>query len=270
MFFNDFEKYLKCAQSLNLAGDTAVYVHDKTKDIAESQMNENLKNMSSYFKTNQLIINLNKGRTDTMIFRMSSRLSKCGKKLTLCYDNRVIYTTKMYKYLGTILSSTLPFSTNFDRIYKKQPPKLCSLYLLCMCFNSSAKARLFKVMILSCITYNCTINLNLAHTQRQKLHTINQFARKIIQKKQTSTENEIKKHSIMLVHKFIQKEICENFKDYFKIQSHDRVTGNSNYLLQIPKTKLEFAKNEFFSMGVTLYNKLPTKTQKNKNITGFR
>ena len=57
MFFNDFEKCLKHSQSLNFADDTVVYVHGKTKDIVQSQLNEDLKNMSTYFKTNQLIIN---------------------------------------------------------------------------------------------------------------------------------------------------------------------------------------------------------------------
>ena len=74
----------------------------------------------------------------------------------------------------------------------------------------------------------------------------------------------------MLVCKCIQKETCENFKDYFKIQSNDRVTRNNNYLLQIPKTKLKFAKNGFFSMDVTFYNELPTKTRKIKNFNAFR
>ena len=91
MFFNDFEKCLKRSQSLNFADDTVVYVHGKTKDIVESQLNEDLKNMSTYFKTNQF-----------------------GKKLNLYYDGRVIHATETYKYLGTILDSTLPLSTNFD------------------------------------------------------------------------------------------------------------------------------------------------------------
>ena len=79
-------------------------------------------------------------------------------------------------------------------------------------------------MILPCITYNCTVNLNLTQTQRQKLQTIDRLAEKIIGKKQTSIENEIKKHSVTLVCKCAQKETYENFKDYFKIQSHDQVT----------------------------------------------
>ena len=119
MFFNDFEKCLKHLQSLNFADNTVVYVRGKTKDIVKSQLNEDLKNMSTYFKTNQLVINLNKGKTETMIFGTSYRRSKCVKKLNLYYDNRVIHATETYKYLGTILDSTLSFRTNFDRMYKK-------------------------------------------------------------------------------------------------------------------------------------------------------
>ena len=74
----------------------------------------------------------------------------------------------------------------------------------------------------------------------------------------------------MLVRKYVQKETWENSKDYYKIQSHDRVTRNKNYLAQIPKTKLKYAKNGFFSMRVTLYNKLPTKTRKIENFNAFR
>ena len=130
MFFNDFEKCLKHSQSLNFADDPVVYVHGKTKDIAKSQLNEDLKNMSTYFKTNQLIINLNSGKTETMMFGTSCRLSKSGKKLTLYYDDRVIHATETYKNLGKILDSTLSFSTNFDRMYKITTCKLRRLYPL--------------------------------------------------------------------------------------------------------------------------------------------
>ena len=73
----------------------------------------------------------------------------------------------------------------------------------------------------------------------------------------------------MLACKCVRKEIFENFKDHFKTQSHDRVTRNNNYLLQIPKKKLKYAKNGFFSMGVTLYNELPTKTRQIENVNAF-
>ena len=183
------------------------------------------------------MINLNRGQTETTTFGTSCRLSKCSKKLNLYYDERVKHATETYKYLGTDLDSAFSFSINFDKMHKKTTFKLRRLYSLRMYFDSFTKAKIFKAAILPCITYNCTVKLNLTQTQRQKLQVIDRLAEKIIGKKQTSIENEIKKHSVMLVRKCVQKETCENFKDYFKIQSHDQVTRNNNYLLQIPKTK---------------------------------
>ena len=84
-----------------------------------------------------------------------------------------------------------------------QISKFRRLYSLRMYFDSSTRAKIFKAMILPCITYNCTINLNLAQTQRQKVQTIDRLATKINGKKQTSIENEIKKYSVMLVRKCV-------------------------------------------------------------------
>ena len=67
-------------QSLNFADDTVVYVHGKTKKIVGIQLNEDLKNMSTYFNTNQWIISLNKDKTETISFGTSSRLSKYERK----------------------------------------------------------------------------------------------------------------------------------------------------------------------------------------------
>ena len=38
----------------------------------------------------------------------------------------------------------------------------------------------------------------------------------------------------------------------------------------MPKTKLKYAKNGLFSMGVTLNNELPTETRKTENCNAFR
>ena len=76
-------------------------------------------------------------------------------------------------------------------------------------------------------------------------------------------------YTTVLTTKQVARKVCF-LLDYFKIQSHDRVTRNNNYLLQIPKAKLKYAKNGLFSMRVTLYNELPTKTRKIQNFNDFR
>ena len=70
-------------------------------------------------------------------------------------------------------------------------------------------------MILTCITYNCTVNMDLNLTQRKKLQTIDIFTTNVTGTRQPSVENEIKKRLIILVQKCVEKDTCKNFKDYF-------------------------------------------------------
>jgi hypothetical protein len=125
-------------------------------------------------------------------------------------------------------------------------------------------------MILPCITYNCTINLHLTRTHKQKLQSIDRLAAKVTGEKQLVVEYEIRKHSVLLVRKCIEKEICVNLRDYFVIQSHNRVTRNNGCSLQIPKMKLQYAKCGFFSVGVALYNDLSINIRKSNNFGIFR
>ena len=68
---------------------------------------------------------------------------------------------------------------------------------------------------------------------------------------------EVDTHAILLVRKCLNGRVCSNFKDYFTINEHNVGTRNRYNLLQIPKVKLEIAKNGFFFMGAKLYNLLP-------------
>ena len=63
--------------------------------------------------------------------------------------------------------------------------------------------------------------------------------------------------------KCLNGNACANFEDYFMINERNVRTRNRNILLQIPKVKLEFAKNGFFFMGAGLYNLLPKDIREN-------
>ena len=106
IYFNDFEKCLKNAKSLSFADDTVIYIEGKTKENIDSQLNDDLRHVSSYFQSNQLVINLKKGKTEAMLFGTSKRLSSCSSKLSLLYDNKAIETTETYKYLFCYLYKT--------------------------------------------------------------------------------------------------------------------------------------------------------------------
>jgi len=180
-----------------------------------------------------------------MLFGTTKKLTKCGKDLELVINGNQIANTPSYKYLGTTLESNLSLSTNFDKMFKKTNAKLRMLFSLRKNLDQNALNKIYKGMILLCVTYNCTINLNLTQTQLQKLQNIDRMAMKVTGEQQPVVLNEIKKHSIMLVRKCLENQTCENFNDYFTKQLHDRVTRNNGFSLKVPKTKLKYAQCGF-------------------------
>ena len=147
IYFNNFKKGLQYSQALNFADDTVVYVTGKCKDVIKCQLNEDLKLISTYFQTNQLVINLKKGKTETMLFGTAKRLTKCSKILTLYYDGIQIQITETYKYLGRTLDSTLSLSTNFEKMYIKTTAKLRMIYPLRSYLDQHSKIIIFRGMI---------------------------------------------------------------------------------------------------------------------------
>ena len=57
------------------ADDTVIYVAEKNIDTIEKFLENNLEKIARHFDENQLIINLGKGKTETIFFGTGKRLS---------------------------------------------------------------------------------------------------------------------------------------------------------------------------------------------------
>ena len=90
-------------------------------------LNSDLISISEYFEKNQLIINLNKGKTEAMLVGKAKRLFQCGEELNLIYNTSKILTTDQYKYLGSKINPTLNMNDHFQTVYKQTCSKLCIL-----------------------------------------------------------------------------------------------------------------------------------------------
>jgi len=82
------------------------------------------------------------------------------------------------------------------------------------------------------LLYNCIIDLNFSATLLNKLESIDRRAAKIIGQQQKKTKFI---NTVLFMKKCIDKETCENFCDYFQINTHQKQTRNK---------KLEKAENE--------------------------
>ena len=145
IFFNDFKECLKNCSEIEYADDTVIYLSDKSFHIIENKLLEDMENVSKYFDENNLIINLSKGKTESMLFGTSKRLSNTNE-LDIFYRGKKIVCTSSYKYLGSLIDPSLNLNEFFNKTYKKASTRLRLL----------EKMRIFLTAKASFITDNCS------------------------------------------------------------------------------------------------------------------
>ena len=96
------------------ADDTLLYVSHESKEKIENDLNQDMQNLLSYFYKNELVINLKKGKTETVLFGTTKRL-KTEDEIDVLYNNQRINFAEAYKYLGNIVDHNLSFSENFEK-----------------------------------------------------------------------------------------------------------------------------------------------------------
>ena len=85
MLFNDFEDSLNLSKSIQFADDTIYYSGKSVTNIKE-MLNRDLSSISKYLKCKELIITLDKNKTETMLFGTAKRLQLNSKQLELYID----------------------------------------------------------------------------------------------------------------------------------------------------------------------------------------
>ena len=233
-------------------------LHYSDINVIEKVLNEEMSYLSRYFHQNELILNLKKEKTETMVFGTAKHLSMTSKCISKKYNGNVINNATTYKYLGNQLDRNLNRDQNFEGAYRKASGRLHLLAKLRCHLTTLAAMKIFEMVIMLLLTYTSIINLKLTKTQSDKLLSLERRASRIISKKVKSVECIIKKRAISMVHKVLMNDyVCENFNDYFAINYHEKNTRNRNKLLKLPRVKPEFVKQSFKYMGTILYNNLP-------------
>ena len=136
-------------------------------------------------------------------------------------------------------------------------------------FNVSVTKKVYNMMITPLMTYCGNLHLCLTKIQRENLNSIERRYNRIINSdnvKVNSIENSLKRKACKTVKKCLNNLVCENFKDYFEINKHDKCTRNKNKLIKLPKIRLEYGRKSFYYTGSKLYNSLPLDL---RNIQSF-
>ena len=268
--FNDFPDVLKHSRMIQFADDTVIYVSDKCFHTIERKLNEDLSYIADYLLLNELIINLNKGKTECILFGTSRKLKNFPNGLSVFYRSSKVVNSIRYKYLGSRINQTLNINENFNYLYKQASNKLRMLSAISEGLPQPCISRIYRVMILPALMYNCITSLNMNAGQMQKLQSIRDRAEKLSSTSQENIVHMIKRKSVVLVKKSLEGLLCDNFTGHFQFNCHGKATTNGNFFLRIPKIKLEFARSGFFSMGVKNFNSLPIEIRQTESIEDFK
>ena len=119
--------------------------------------------LHNYLETNELIINLKKGKTECMLFGTAKRIATLPKvrELKIYYNGTLINSTTSYKYLGTLLDQNMSLNADFDQKYKNSSSKLGLLRKLMPLLTLEAGKLLYSSAIVPVFRFNCITNLNL-------------------------------------------------------------------------------------------------------------
>ena len=162
------------------ADDTIICMGDKDVNKIEQCLNEHLHNNSDYYCKNKLIINLNEGKTELMLFGSAQWLKTHGKLLQVVCQGHTINFVTEYKYLGTVIDNHLTLNDNFDEVYKRASSRLCLLHQLRSNLISKAACNVYSVMAIPLITYNMNHRMPYTYIQYNKLELLPRFASSII------------------------------------------------------------------------------------------
>ena len=271
LYFNDLPVNLKYTQIVKYADDTVLFCGGKTIEVIETELNHDMDEISKWCYDNELILNMKKGKTEAMMFGTPQKLKNITKPLCIKYRNEVVNTVTHYKYLGTELNTSLNLNEDFNLSYKKTTSRLRLLLKIRPYLTVKAAKTIYQATIVPVMTYSRMINLNLTSTQRKKLQSIDDRARKIIPSDTIcSIESTIKKNCCVLVRKCIDCELCVNFNDYFVLMNHNHNTRNAKSLLRLPAIHTEYGRRSFKFMASKYYNDLPRDIVSNDNFNSFK
>ena len=266
MHFNAAHTVLQNSKIITYADDTVIFASGSSLEEVEEKLNNDLEHLKAWFDENELLLNLKKGKTESMIFGTAKRLGKTEKKeMRVEVNGTSIAGVSSYKYLGIYLDQTLNFATHFDKIYKKATGRLNLLRRIRSSIDYASAEQIYRTMIMPVFGYCGSLSLGWSSTFKKRIESLERRSLDVIRPNRftsislrvPSIEAGVKKRSCNLVFDILQGNVCDAMKDYLVINAHGKNTRNVQHLVKIPQVKTEFGRKGFYYLAGKEFNNLP-------------
>ena len=176
IYINDLAMVSDKIFSLLFADDSNMFLTGKDPNSLIDIMNEEMKKVIHWLKTNKLSLNLTK--THYILFRR--RRAKVLLNRDLIVDNVVIENVRQSKFLGVIIDQSLTFNNHIQYIKGKISRALGVLYKCRKYLNQSTLLTLYYAFIYPYFTYCIPVWGNTFQTYLQPLIVLQKRAVRII------------------------------------------------------------------------------------------
>ena len=152
---------LNHSKILQYADDTVRYAADKEIQVINAKLSIDMDCLADRLKGNELVLNLKKGKTESLLFGTSQRIAKQTEPFKIKLSNQtVINNTIEYKYLGVYVDSSLNLNSNFHNYFKKASGRLRLLAKIRPYIDQATATTIYHSMTLPTFTYCGILQLN--------------------------------------------------------------------------------------------------------------
>ena len=168
IYINDLYNASLDVNFIMFADDTNLFTSNSSIDAIFNTMNDSLKNISLWFKSNKLSLNVSK--TKYTLFHSKQKRSKIPDTLPdLVMDNIKLERKKVNKFLGVLVDENLSWETHIASINSKISKSIGILYKSRNILNKNLLKQLYFSFIHCHLNY---ANIVWASTHKSKLNCI--------------------------------------------------------------------------------------------------
>ena len=169
------------------ADDTVIYTSHRDSKVIENTLSTNMTVIRNWLDKNRLIINLKKGKTESMLFGTAKRLCS-HSDLKVSLQGHLINFTSKYKYLGMHLDPSLSMSDHLEKVLKKATARIKLLARMRKSMSMLAAKSVYIAHVLPTILYCSTPVLKISDTMTQKFEKLQERHKRSFTSKQIKIE----------------------------------------------------------------------------------
>lgn len=284
LYVNSLPSCLKFCDVAVYADDTVIYYSGSSAEEISEALNADLRQLSSWFKSNLLTLNATKSKF--MLFGNNrSPKYRNVQDLSIVIDVDHLERVESFKYLGVTIHQCMSWSEHIDSLSKKVNQRLGIIRRVKYLLPMSARITLYNTLVVPLLDYADVIwgdkNNETIMNQLQILQ--NRAAKIILNRPKDSSASEAlqllnfetlavrrKKHRAIYMYRIVNNLINFDFNIFSRnrdIHSYN-TRGNTNF--RLPRVKTNWGKQTVLYHAASEWNTLPENIRDSNTLAIFK